>query len=104
MCSSGGAALPWHLSRPALALYRSPARAAEVLSATPPRVLALARAAPQVICHYLATGRRVLVTSKGEPATEVLRQKLPMGVREVRTATAARPGHRRAFPPSQRYG
>ena len=30
-----------------------------------------------VICHYLATGRRVLVTSKGEPATEVLRQKLP---------------------------
>jgi hypothetical protein len=32
-----------------------------------------------VICHYLATGRRVLVTSKGEPATEVLRQKLPEG-------------------------
>lgn len=36
-----------------------------------------------VICHYLATGRRVLVTSKGEPATEVLRQKLPAGVREL---------------------
>ncbi len=26
-----------------------------------------------VICHYLALGRRVLVTSKGEPATEVRR-------------------------------
>jgi len=36
-----------------------------------------------VICHYLATGRRVLVTSKGEPATEVLRHKLPAGVREL---------------------
>ncbi|KAL1522710.1 hypothetical protein AB1Y20_017685 [Prymnesium parvum] len=36
-----------------------------------------------VICHYLATGRRVLVTSKGEPATEVLRMKLPAGVREL---------------------
>ena len=36
-----------------------------------------------VICHYLATGRRVLVTSKGEPATEVLRNKLPEGIREL---------------------
>ena len=36
-----------------------------------------------VICHYLATGRRVLVTSKGEPATEVLRQMLPDGIREL---------------------
>lgn len=36
-----------------------------------------------VICHYVATGRRVLVTSKGEPATEVLRQKLPEGIREL---------------------
>merc|ERR1711995_107669 len=36
-----------------------------------------------VICHYLATGRRVLVTSKGAPATEVLRAKLPAGVREL---------------------
>ena len=36
-----------------------------------------------VICHYLATGRRVLVTSKGEPATEVLRNKLPAGIREL---------------------
>ncbi|KAH8062656.1 hypothetical protein JL722_3583 [Aureococcus anophagefferens] len=36
-----------------------------------------------VICHYLALGRRVLVTSKGEPATEVLRKKLPDGIREL---------------------
>ena len=27
--------------------------------------------------------RRVLVTSKGEPATEVLRAKLPVGIREM---------------------
>eukprot|EP00965_Chrysotila_dentata_P193114 6175557-Pleurochrysis_carterae.AAC.1 len=39
-----------------------------------------------VICHYLATGRRVLVTSKGEPALEVLRQKLPPGLRELSVA------------------
>ena len=36
-----------------------------------------------VICHYLALGKRVLVTSKGEPATEVLRAKLPPGIREL---------------------
>ena len=36
-----------------------------------------------VICHYLASGRRVLVTSKGEPATEVLRNKLPDGIRDL---------------------
>ena len=36
-----------------------------------------------VICHYLAKGRRVLVTSKGEPATEVLRNKLPPGIRDL---------------------
>ena len=36
-----------------------------------------------VICHYLAHGRRVLVTSKGVPATEVLRKKLPAGIREL---------------------
>ncbi|KAH8095962.1 hypothetical protein JL720_3299 [Aureococcus anophagefferens] len=36
-----------------------------------------------VICHYLALGRGVLVTSKGEPATEVLRKKLPDGIREL---------------------
>ena len=36
-----------------------------------------------VIFHYLAHGRRVLVTSKGVPATEVLRKKLPAGIREL---------------------
>ena len=44
-----------------------------------------------VICHYLATGRRVLVTSKGAPATEVLRQKLPHGVRELCVALGGAP-------------
>ena len=36
-----------------------------------------------VVGHYLATGKKVLVSSKGQPATEVLRQKLPEGVREL---------------------
>ena len=36
-----------------------------------------------VICHYLATGRRVLVTSKGEPALEVLRDHLPPEIRDL---------------------
>jgi very-short-patch-repair endonuclease len=39
-----------------------------------------------IICHYLATGRRVLVTSKGEPALEVLQQKIP---KEVQPLTVA---------------
>lgn len=39
-----------------------------------------------IICHYLATGRRVLVTSKGEPALEVLQDKIP---KEVRALTVA---------------
>ena len=39
-----------------------------------------------IICHYLATGRRVLVTSRGEPALEVLQSKLP---EEVRALTVA---------------
>jgi very-short-patch-repair endonuclease len=39
-----------------------------------------------IICHYLATGRRVLVTSRGEPALEVLQTKIP---EEVRTLTVA---------------
>jgi len=39
-----------------------------------------------VICHYLATGRRVLVTSRGEPALEVLQSKIP---EEVRALTVA---------------
>ncbi|HOX72160.1 AAA domain-containing protein [Dokdonella sp.] len=36
-----------------------------------------------IICHYLATGRRVLVTSKGEPALEVLQEKIPEEVRAL---------------------
>jgi hypothetical protein len=36
-----------------------------------------------IICHYLATGRRVLVTSKGEPALEVLRDHLPSEIRDL---------------------
>ena len=39
-----------------------------------------------VICHYLATGRRVLVTSKGEPALEVLQSKIPEEVRPLTVA------------------
>lgn len=34
-----------------------------------------------IICHYMATGRRVLVTSKGESALAVLRDHLPEEVR-----------------------
>ncbi len=36
-----------------------------------------------IICHYLATGRRVLVTSKGESALEVLRDHLPPPLRSL---------------------
>ncbi|SFS11695.1 Protein of unknown function [Dyella sp. OK004] len=39
-----------------------------------------------VICHYLATGRRVLVTSRGEPALQVLQEKLPPEVRPLTVA------------------
>jgi len=39
-----------------------------------------------IICHYLATGRSVLVTSRGEPALEVLQEKIP---EEVRALTVA---------------
>lgn len=39
-----------------------------------------------IICHYLATGRRVLVTSAGESALRVLQQKVP---EEVRALTVA---------------
>jgi len=39
-----------------------------------------------VICHYLATGKRVLVTSRGEPALGVLQEKIP---EEVRALTVA---------------
>ena len=36
-----------------------------------------------VICHYLAEGKRVLVTSKGESALAVLRQMLPAPVQSL---------------------
>jgi hypothetical protein len=39
-----------------------------------------------VICHYLATGKRVLVTSRGEPALAVLQEKIP---EEIRALTVA---------------
>jgi very-short-patch-repair endonuclease len=39
-----------------------------------------------IICHYLATGKRVLVTSRGEPALKVLQSKIP---EEVRSLTVA---------------
>ena len=39
-----------------------------------------------IICHYLATGRRVLVTSKGEPALDVLQSKIPEEVRPLTVA------------------
>ncbi|MGH8627682.1 MAG: AAA domain-containing protein [Gammaproteobacteria bacterium] len=39
-----------------------------------------------IICHYLATGRRVLVTSRGEPALEVLQEKIPEQVRALTVA------------------
>jgi len=39
-----------------------------------------------IICHYLATGRKVLVTSKGEHALSVLQQKIPESVRPLTVA------------------
>jgi very-short-patch-repair endonuclease len=36
-----------------------------------------------VICHYLAEGKRVLVTSKGESALQVLREKLPLPIQHL---------------------
>ena len=36
-----------------------------------------------IICHYLATGRRVLVTSKSEGALTVLRDQIPDGIRDL---------------------
>jgi very-short-patch-repair endonuclease len=33
-----------------------------------------------VICHYLAQGKRVLVTSRGEPALAVVQEQLPEGI------------------------
>jgi hypothetical protein len=39
-----------------------------------------------VICHYLAQGKRVLVTAKGESALAVLQDKLPSGIRPLSVA------------------
>ena len=39
-----------------------------------------------VICHFLAHGRRVLVTSKGEEALRVLQEKLPEEIRSLSVA------------------
>lgn len=39
-----------------------------------------------IICHYLATGRKVLVTSKGEHALSVLQEKIPENVRPLTVA------------------
>ena len=39
-----------------------------------------------VICHYLAEGKRVLVTAKSESALAVLQEKLPEGVRPLSVA------------------
>lgn len=36
-----------------------------------------------VICHYLATGKKVLVTSMKDPALAVLREKLPSEIRPL---------------------
>lgn len=39
-----------------------------------------------VICHYLAQGKRVLVTAKGESALAVLQEKLPERIRSLSVA------------------
>jgi len=39
-----------------------------------------------IICHYLASGRRVLVTSRGEAALSVLQEKIPEQVRALTVA------------------
>ncbi len=39
-----------------------------------------------VICHYLANGKRVLVTSKGEPALAVLRDQIPATIQALTVA------------------
>ncbi len=49
-----------------------------------------------IISHYLATGRRVLVTSRGEQALEVLQEKIPATIRPLTVAllTSDRDGMR----------
>ena len=39
-----------------------------------------------IVCHYLATGRKVLVTAKGEHALDVLQEKIPEDVRPLTVA------------------
>lgn len=39
-----------------------------------------------IISHYLASGKRILVTSKGEPALKVLQEKIPEAVRPLTVA------------------
>ena len=39
-----------------------------------------------VICHFLAQGKRVLVTAKGESALAVLQEKLPLAIRPLSVA------------------
>lgn len=39
-----------------------------------------------IISHYLASGKRILVTSKGEPALKVLQQKIPEAIRPLTVA------------------
>ena len=42
-----------------------------------------------IICHYLASGKRILVTSRGEPALGVLQSKIPEEVRPLTVALLA---------------
>ncbi|MFC0252873.1 AAA domain-containing protein [Massilia consociata] len=39
-----------------------------------------------IISHYLASGKRILVTSKGEPALKVLQEKIPGSIRPLTVA------------------
>ena len=39
-----------------------------------------------IISHYLALGKRILVTSKGEPALKVLQEKIPQSIRPLSVA------------------
>ena len=39
-----------------------------------------------IISHYLALGKRILVTSKGEPALKVLQEKIPESIRPLTVA------------------
>jgi very-short-patch-repair endonuclease len=39
-----------------------------------------------IISHYLASGKRILVTSKGEPALKVLQEKIPQAIRPLTVA------------------